>query len=372
MDRMDREYTLKHAYGDADPSGRRKMLAQEVQLLQEKLERQQTALREATVEGDKVRSAKGTEYDEARAELNRMKAAIAGEATREQMERVREQEVRVRRLQEEYRSLNTVGTKTEQDTREETEKTTKKLLEKERELHSVNLQLNKLILDGTVNMFSNVLAEGKSFKDAFKDLWREIGNFALQQLLRIQLKAMFVRWGMNFADGGVIPGLAAGGAIPGYAAGGRTAGAITGAGTGTSDSILAYIANKDRFVYLSNGEYVMNAEATKRIGKDTLDRMNYGKYAGGGAIAPTPYVPHISTSVTKKAQVLNRDNPNAKLESLMAQQTDLLRDMGKEDSGGGMVVLNTQASSEQVFKALAENPRALNAISGRNQRMGFR
>ena len=70
--------------------------------------------------------------------------------------------------------------------------------------------------------------------------------------------------------------------------------------------------------------------------------------------------------------MLNRDNPNAKMESLMAQQTDLLRNMGKDSGNGGLVVLNTQASSEQVMKALAENPRALNAILGRNQRMGFR
>ena len=125
-------------------------------------------------------------------------------------------------------------------------------------------------------------------------------------------------------------------------------------------------------MYLSNGEYVMTAEATQRIGKDNLDRMNYGKYATGGAISPTPYVPHISTNVTRRAEVLNRDNPNAKMESLMAQQTDLLRSMGKNGNSGGLVVLNTQASSEQVMKALAENPRALNAILGRNQRMGFR
>ena len=70
--------------------------------------------------------------------------------------------------------------------------------------------------------------------------------------------------------------------------------------------------------------------------------------------------------------MLNRDNPNAKMESLMAQQTDLLRNMGKDGGSGGLVVLNTQASSEQVMKALAENPRELNAILGRHQRMGFR
>jgi TP901 family phage tail tape measure protein len=47
----------------------------------------------------------------------------------------------------------------------------------------------------------------------------------------------------------------------GYAEGGY----VTGPGTGTSDSIPAQ---------LSNGEYVLKADSVKRIGKDTLDKIN--------------------------------------------------------------------------------------------------
>lgn len=57
-------------------------------------------------------------------------------------------------------------------------------------------------------------------------------------------------------------------------------GYVTGPGTGTSDSIPAR---------LSNGEYVMTAKATRRIGVDRLDAMNYAGgglvgYAAGGAV----------------------------------------------------------------------------------------
>lgn len=55
-------------------------------------------------------------------------------------------------------------------------------------------------------------------------------------------------------------------------------GAVLGAGTSTSDSIPAM---------LSNGEYVINADAAARIGRSTLNALNQGKYpalAEGGAV----------------------------------------------------------------------------------------
>ena len=371
IEKMGTDYELAHPYGDDNPRGKQEVLEAQRDILRDQLERKQAAALNAKKDGDIQRENKLTEYEAAVEKLEELKTKVTDGSDKGLTNEITKQEAEVKRLGQEWKSLANVGTQAEQDTRKEVNETTRALTDKEREIRKVELEFNKMILDGTVNMFTNVLAEGKSFSESFKELWADIGRFALKQLLMIQLQALFTRWGLKFAGGGDIPGRANGGSIPGYASGGQTAGAISGAGTGTSDSILAYIGNKDRFVYLSNGEYVMTAEATQRIGKDNLDRMNYGKYATGGTISPTPYVPHISTSVTKKAEVLNRDNPNAKLESLMVQQTDLLRNMGK-DGNGGLVVLNTQASSEQVMKALAENPRALNAILGRNQRMGFR
>jgi TP901 family phage tail tape measure protein len=55
-------------------------------------------------------------------------------------------------------------------------------------------------------------------------------------------------------------------------------GYISGPGTGTSDSIPAL---------LSNGEYVIRANAVKALGTDTLDKMNYAdknRFADGGSV----------------------------------------------------------------------------------------
>ncbi|WP_063688820.1 hypothetical protein [Bradyrhizobium stylosanthis] len=53
-------------------------------------------------------------------------------------------------------------------------------------------------------------------------------------------------------------------------------GHVMGPGTSTSDSIPAM---------LSDGEYVIRAEAARRIGRGQLDRLNAGNYAGGGFIS---------------------------------------------------------------------------------------
>jgi TP901 family phage tail tape measure protein len=52
-------------------------------------------------------------------------------------------------------------------------------------------------------------------------------------------------------------------------------GMIRGAGTGTSDSIPAY---------LSNGEYVVKAKSVKKYGVSALDALNAGRFAEGGLI----------------------------------------------------------------------------------------
>lgn len=149
-------------------------------------------------------------------------------------------------------------------------------------------------------------------------------------------------------------------------------GMISGAGTGKSDSILAYLADKDRFVFLSNGEYVMTAEATSRIGKDNLDAINYGGFADGGALNPTPYVPQISPRVAKRAEGVRVTNPNARMEQLMQEQTDTIKNMGNSDGSGNVVVLNTHASSDDVMNAIQRNPRAFQSILHNQKRHGFR
>ena len=56
-----------------------------------------------------------------------------------------------------------------------------------------------------------------------------------------------------------------------------TGGHVNGPGTGTSDSIPAY---------LSNGEYVVRAAAVNQYGKDFFDGLNAQKFGKGGSVSP--------------------------------------------------------------------------------------
>lgn len=170
-----------------------------------------------------------------------------------------------------------------------------------------------------------------------------------------------------------------GGSLEKFATGGnsvKNGGKIKGAGTGVSDSILAYLEEQGKFIAVSNGEYIMNANATQKYGA-ILEQMNLDKFAEGGSIAPEPYIPtlknpNVASSIVK--QEAQKQNNNAKMEALLGQQNLILTNIAKRDnsSGGNVTVLNTRASKEEIFGELAKDPRALQKLINGNQRRGFR
>lgn len=222
----------------------------------------------------------------------------------------------------------------------------------------------------TLTNVSNTLTQTATAKDALNTTATTTQTAATQaQTLQMQALTEAILMAGTPKPSISLGGHAMGGLLTtAYANGGM----IHGAGTGKSDSILAYLADKDRFVFLSNGEYVMTAEATSRIGKDNLDAMNYGGFADGGALNPTPYVPQISPRVAKRAEGVRVTNPNARMEQLMQEQTDTIKNMGNSDGSGNVVVLNTHASSDDVMNAIQRNPRAFQSILHNQKRHGFR
>ncbi|WP_371380906.1 hypothetical protein [Sporomusa aerivorans] len=98
---------------------------------------------------------------------------------------------------------------------------------------------------------------------------------------------------------GMVNGFAIGGSFAKFADGGTMdSGPVKGPGTGTSDSILAYLGNYQKFVGLSNGEYVIKTAAVKKFGTDFFDRLNSGlipreflqvkaRFADGGSMGRT-------------------------------------------------------------------------------------
>jgi TP901 family phage tail tape measure protein len=380
MDRMDAEYEAQFGL-TGDEAGTEAMIVAQKKnaILQERLERQKLELEKAKAEGDRTRAELLAQLTEDTAKLDELIAKRdAGDTSTDLADNINAKTAALKKLQADYISATEVGTKAEREAQLAIDQTTKKIIENQKTIKKVELELKSTITSGIQTMFSDILFEGKSFSESWQALWKSIGQFALRQLLMVQLQK--VGLGL-FSDGGAIPAkadggllkFADGGPIPGYADGGKTpAGLIRGAGTGRSDSILAYLANKDKFVFLSNGEYVMTEEATKRIGKDNLDAMNYSKFADGGSFSPTPYVPQLSASSTAKAKSINKANPNARMEELMQQQTDVIKNSKDGDENGKVVILNTQADSTSVMAAIAKNPRMLQRILGNGGGHGFR
>lgn len=102
---------------------------------------------------------------------------------------------------------------------------------------------------------------------------------------------------------GLIPALPAGVASPAYlkAVGKASGGLITGPGSGTSDSIPAW---------LSNGEYVIPAATVKQLGIGFFDSIRTG-YAAGGLVRPsesmseTLNLENIIGAITPKIDLLS-------------------------------------------------------------------
>lgn len=101
--------------------------------------------------------------------------------------------------------------------------------------------------------------------------FKKMANAIIADLARIAIEKAILSI-IGFSNGGEV---SAAGTVKA-----ATGGLILGAGSGTSDSIPAW---------LSNGEFVMRAEAVQRIGVGALNALNEGRmpgYASGGLVSP--------------------------------------------------------------------------------------
>lgn len=133
----------------------------------------------------------------------------------------------------------------------------------------------------------------KSIADSFSEMIKRM----LAEAAAAKILEAFSGWatGYSGAGAGFINGL--GGAL-GKASGGY----ISGPGTGTSDSIPAY---------LSNGEYVINASAVKKYGAAFFDGLNAKRFAGGGAVGiiPNNRIGGLASGGNVKVEVINNGQP---------------------------------------------------------------
>jgi TP901 family phage tail tape measure protein len=148
----------------------------------------------------------------------------------------------------------------------------------------------------------------------------------------------------GFSDGGRVFGA---GTTMKMAAGGL----ITGEGTGTSDDILAKV---------SNGEYIINADAAKYLGQSKLDYMNeHGKlpaFASGGAVGG----PITGPDINRPAQIL-ATTAAATMAGYLAESNEKLTEIATaskksaaESALISKLIQKNTTSAQKIFDALNE------------------
>jgi hypothetical protein len=123
--------------------------------------------------------------------------------------------------------------------------------------------------------------------------------------------------GGKYAEGGLIRRYADGGAIQYMPVGGR----VVGPGTGTSDSIPALV---------SNGEYVIKADAVRKYGVHMFDRLNARRFASGG-LAGFTYTPTGQAVLGGPSDAKSRyDQEIQDLKDAWKKLTDAMKDAKKK------------------------------------------
>ena len=134
-------------------------------------------------------------------------------------------------------------------------------------------------------------------------------------------------------------------------------GHISGPGTGTSDSIPAY---------LSNGEYVIRASAVNQYGKDFFDGLNAQKFAGGGSVKGDGWLQKYAKSLTGNplSEMMGTSALLRKIAGI-GQKGDNLSAAMLPLSFSGMGIGSKIGTSGGLIKALYSVPNKINQI--RNQ-----
>ena len=141
--------------------------------------------------------------------------------------------------------------------------------------------------------FINDLRQGKSMAEALAGALNKVKD----KLIEVALNAAFGLGGGVGGAGGILGAIAGlflkdGGPVQTLASGGS----VRGPGGPRSDRIPAM---------LSNGEYVVNADATKK-NKALLEAINSGKIAGfanGGMVGQAPRMPAMPSSIQRDSSV---------------------------------------------------------------------
>lgn len=205
------------------------------------------------------------------------------------------------------------------------------------EADDVATRINGDVENAFATMFEQIGSGAKSAKDAFADFARSV--ISAINRIAAQKIAEELFGGMGKGGGGASGGL--GGLISGLFqwAGFASGGYVTGPGTTTSDSIPAR---------LSAGEYVLRAEAVRRVGVEFLHALN------GGLAAPRWLGPRLAFA--DGGLVPEVASPPATAPSQSVRIVNVI------DPGMAADYLNSAAGEKTILNVLSRNGSAVREL----------
>jgi hypothetical protein len=177
-------------------------------------------------------------------------------------------------------------------------------------------KFNTIFSDAAGNAFGDFISGTKSAKDAFKDFANSVISEIGRMIAKDFAKSLFGggSGGSGGGIGGLLAGLFSSGGSGGFAmAGANTVGAAGGDSLGALITLKGWAdggytgmgAANDPAGIVHKGEYVLDAQATKRLGVSYLDGVNNGGSMGGGAFTQVVNIQGRPTNETT-AQIANQ------------------------------------------------------------------
>ncbi|MGL5257489.1 MAG: phage tail tape measure protein [Proteocatella sp.] len=229
-------------------------------------------------------------------------------------------------------------------------------ISKQKGLKDTFSDVNKQWAETTADMIVN----GKSASDIMKSLWQDLAKEAIMRMFKVYTYQS--QLGATAGKSKASTPVSSSGGKGKHAMGGRFSRPHTGmvAEKGTEWIIPTENNTQD------SRNMVMGAASELGM----LDK-------GGTEVEPYLKSPQVSNSITEKTSL-----DNSRLETLMAaqlehnaRQTEMMSAMlnsGGNSNGGSPTIVVSRMSDEDIMKAIARNPSALQGLLNSNKQSGFR
>lgn len=155
-------------------------------------------------------------------------------------------------------------------------------------------KINTMFSDAAGNAFGDFITGAKTAKEAFADFSKTVINEIAKMAAKDLAKSLFGGGGSN-SIGGLFSSFLGGGSSGADQAG--LDALIAGFGSFSSGGFTGMGAANDPAGIVHKGEYVLNAEQTKKIGVGNLDRGNFG----GGVVINQNFAPGTDRRTTDQA-----------------------------------------------------------------------